>query len=306
MGNKNIPKFSREGNNQKTADNTIASSPRLGIRAALQDGAWEDEPQGLERESLTSIAAKFANGSNAVPAPARGVPRADGKQKRPPAYLSYLGAAFFTATVSGGMLYYFLTSGGLVNRVPSGGKAADTARTNQGGSRLPLQAIVIDAVPVSTSPPPAKGLGGIEIEGASKGQATARPNPAVLPPREEGGAVRRLEEERQPESRTPPAASAAPETATLSPRNDTGQRDVTSLPAAEIKTDERAEADRQPKKLSSDEEARMLKRASDLLGGNDFASARLIYKYLMEHGSAAGADFFKRLQSQDPGKTSAR
>jgi hypothetical protein len=50
-------------------------------------------------------------------------------------------------------------------------------------------------------------------------------------------------------------------------------------------------------KLPPEEEAKMLKRASDLMNQNDVASARLIYKYLGEHGSSAGESLFERTGS---------
>ena len=58
--------------------------------------------------------------------------------------------------------------------------------------------------------------------------------------------------------------------------------------------------DTQLPKLPADQEEKMLKRASTLLGQNDIAGARLIFQYLANHGSAGGA--FALAESYDPKK----
>ncbi len=48
----------------------------------------------------------------------------------------------------------------------------------------------------------------------------------------------------------------------------------------------------------------MLKRASALMSQNDIAGARLIFQYLVNHGSASGA--FALAESYDPKKWAGR
>ena len=56
-------------------------------------------------------------------------------------------------------------------------------------------------------------------------------------------------------------------------------------------------------RLTADQEEKMLKRASTLLGQNDIAGARLIFQYLAHHGSPRGA--FALAESYDPKKWAA-
>ncbi len=94
-----------------------------------------------------------------------------------------------------------------------------------------------------------------------------------------------------------PLAGAAPLPAPVFTR----QEDREAKPAEISKPDtSAAKRDAQLAKLPADQEEKMLKRASTLMGENDIAGARLIFQYLVNHGSAAGA--FALAESYDPKK----
>ena len=94
-----------------------------------------------------------------------------------------------------------------------------------------------------------------------------------------------------------PLAGAAPLPAPVFTRKE----DQEAKPAESSKPDtSAAKRDAQLAKLPADQEEKMLKRASTLMGENDIAGARLIFQYLVNHGSAAGA--FALAESYDPKK----
>ncbi len=76
-------------------------------------------------------------------------------------------------------------------------------------------------------------------------------------------------------------------------------RDV-SLPARDKADPGATKRGTQLPKLPAEQEDKMLKRGSTLLGQNDIAGARLIFQYLANHGSAGGA--FAFAESYDPRK----
>jgi hypothetical protein len=112
---------------------------------------------------------------------------------------------------------------------------------------------------------------------------------------------------------TPPRKYPA-RTASLTPPPGTALLD-TAIPGARYAPDEKPAAangksekgavvpDVQLASLAPAQEAKMLARASELMNQNDIAGARLVYQYLANHGSSAGA--FALAESYDARKWAA-
>ena len=110
---------------------------------------------------------------------------------------------------------------------------------------------------------------------------------------------------KEPDTRSKTAAIAPveePTPAAPMPALVAGPRNLQEVrPPASDKADPGAtKRDTQLPKLPAEQEDKMLKRASTLLGQNDIAGARLIFQYLANHGSAGGA--FALAESYDPRK----
>jgi hypothetical protein len=338
MGTNNGSKFSRAEAIERAIDEKKSSSANLGFNTYIQSAALELESELLERESLVSLAARLKSSSgSAVPAPApngRGtsddgwhavlkVPFPDLEIKRNMlrGAAPYLGAALFMAALSGGVFYYLLNASSTGDRIgaspsPPREPQANSASSNGRGAfvvgdwesvrkaknleRLgptPKPAFLVDSV---ISAPPAPSLPASDPNRiSSNGSLDSAKTPAQQTAATDSTAP----------SLPPPGDAVAAEhsegrAASLMPAQNTA---MTANPIEKDNNNHGPKAaDPQLVKLTPDEEARMLKRASDLLSQNDFASARLIYKYLLEHGSTVAESLYNRAKVLEGASTAGR
>lgn len=252
--------------------------------------------------------------------------------KRPrklfPSILSYLAIAIVSGGISGGALLYFLLHYAVPHDTETSSALSSAPGVGEGEtSDRPVieRSLSFNPVSKAVSLPP----DGVERQGGPAGNASGQPLPAelnrkavevmdptgILPATngadakepDAGSNPATVAPAEKPDARSKTAAIApleepAPTPAAPTPTLVPAPKDLQEgRPPASDKADLGAtKRDTQLPKLPAEQEDKMLKRASTLLGENDIAGARLIFQYLANHGSASGA--FALAESYDPKK----
>ena len=253
-----------------------------------------------------------------------------GKRQRKlfPSILSYLAIAILSGGISGGALLYFLLHYAVPHDTETSSALSSPPGVGEGEtSDRPVIERSLSFTPVSkaVSLPP----GGVERQDGPAGNASGPSLPAELNRK----AVEVMDptgilpattsaDAKEPDASSTPATIAPAEkpdarskTAAIAPLEEPAPTPAAPTPAlvpapkslqegrppASDKADLGAtKRDTQLPKLAPEQEDKMLKRASTILGQNDIAGARLIFQYLANHGSAGGA--FALAESYDPKK----
>ena len=237
-----------------------------------------------------------------------------------PSILSYLAIAILSGGISGGALLYFLLHYAVphdteASSAPSSapgageGEASDRSAIERSLSFSPVsKAVSLPSDGVGRQNGPAGNAGGPSLPAELNRKAVEVMDPTgILPSTTDADA-------KEPDAGSKTAAIAPAEkpdarskTAAIAPLEATpalvpAPKDLREgRPPASDKADLGAtKRDTQLPKLPAEQEDKMLKRASTLLGQNDIAGARLIFQYLANHGSAGGA--FALAESYDPKK----
>lgn len=209
-----------------------------------------------------------------------------------PSIMPYLAVAIMCGVVSGGVLLYFMVRQSMPLDEEAG--AQQIERAIGPGEAF---AHVSPSQATSDSPPSAQGS-----DNPSRALAAASndANEKVADANSAPSFFSAVDADAKDQSFRPDARPANP---TAMPEA------IASLKASpETSQNSASGAGLDPKanhpKLTSDQEKKMLKRATDLLAQYDIAGARLIFHYLANHGSAKGA--FGLAESYDPKKWSGR
>ena len=252
--------------------------------------------------------------------------------KRPrrlvPSILSYLAIAILCGGISGGALLYFLlhyavphdteTSSALSSPPEVGeGETSDRSVIQRSLSFNPVsKAVSLPPDGVERHDPPAGKASGPSLPAEVNRKAVEVMDPTGILPATNGPDAKEPDagsktvastaaDAKEPDTRSKTAAIAPveePIPATPIPALVSGPKNLqegraSASDKADLGTTKR---DALLPKLSAEQEDKMLKRASTLLGENDIAGARLIFHYLANHGSAGGA--FALAESYDPKK----
>ncbi|HWJ17382.1 MAG TPA: hypothetical protein VNR65_01520 [Geobacterales bacterium] len=253
-----------------------------------------------------------------------------GKRSRKlfPSILSYLAIAILSGGISGGALLYFLlhyavphdteTSTALSSAPGVGeGETSDRPVIERSLSFTPVsKAVSLPQDGVERQNAPTGNAGGPSLPAELNRKAVEVMDPTGILPATTGPDAKEPDagsktfastgaDAKQPDIRRKTAAIAPveePTPAAPMPALVPAPKDLQEgRPPASDKADPGVtKRDTQLPKLSAEQEDKMLKRASTLLGENDIAGARLIFHYLANHGSAGGA--FALAESYDPKK----
>jgi hypothetical protein len=222
-----------------------------------------------------------------------------------PSLLPYLAIAVLSGGISGGGLLYFLLHYAVPRDTETSTTASPRIVEGEGAARSTIErSLSFSPVPKPVSLPP-ESMERQDDPGSASGQS--------LPP----------ELNRNPVEVMDPAGAAPATTVASAKEASIGSKTAAIPPIAEaapmpapvpgpseLREEKPAESDKanvgatkpesQLPRLPVDQEEKMLKRASTLLGQNDIAGARLIFQYLAHHGSPRGA--FALAESYDPKK----
>jgi hypothetical protein len=227
-----------------------------------------------------------------------------------PSLLPYLAIAILSGGISGGGLLYFLLHYAVPRDTETSTVAAPRSVEGEVAARPTIErSLSFSPVPKPVSLPPDSVERQDDPAGSASGQS--------LPPELNRNAVEVMDptgaipaatdasaKEPSVGSKTaaiPPIVEAAPMSAPVPSPNELREE----KPAESNKADLGApKPETRLPRLPADQEEKMLKRASTLLGQNDIAGARLIFQYLAHHGSPRGA--FALAESYDPKKWAGR
>jgi TPR repeat protein len=226
-----------------------------------------------------------------------------------PSLLPYLAIAILSGGISGGGLLYFLLHYAVPRDTETSIAAAPRIAESEVAARPTIErSLSFSPVPKRVSLPPDSVERQDDPAGSASGQSLPpelnRNAVEVMDPAGALPAANASAKERSAGSKTasiPPIVEAAPMAAPVPSPNELRQE----KPAESNKADLGApKPETQLPRLPADQEEKMLKRASTLLGQNDIAGARLIFQYLAHHGSPRGA--FALAESYDPKKWAGR
>jgi len=218
--------------------------------------------------------------------------------------LPYLAVAIICGGISGGALLYLL----LHYAVPQAAETSDAAPVSDRAAHE--QSASFNSAPKDGLSPPAR------VGRSQDGLTENASNPSAPPAAD-----------RKPFEVSDAAGSAPSDVDATAKGADVGNKIATISPLVEaapmppplsspreLREEKPPESDKADlgvtkretrlPKLPADQEEKMLKRASTLLGQNDIAGARLIFQYLVNHGSAGAA--FALGESYDPKKWTGR
>ncbi len=244
-----------------------------------------------------------------------------------PSILSYLAIAILSGGISGGALLYFLLhyavphdteSSSALSSAPGAGEGETSDRPviERSLSYTPVsKAVSLPADGVERRDGPALNASGSSPPAESNRKAVEVMDPTGILPATTAADAKEPDagsktvssksaDSKEPETRSKTAAiapveeptPAAPIPALVAPK----ALQEGPLPASDKADPGAAKRVTPLPKLPAEQEDKMLKRASILLGQNDIAGARLIFQYLANHGSAGGA--FALAESYDPKK----
>jgi hypothetical protein len=304
-------------------DKKKSSPASLTVDSYGQAGPLEAEPPPFYHESLRSLAAKLQSGLSPWSHYSRPpnidqelteggrYPAAIGQGETFKGYWTYISVALLTAAISCGVVLFLLRTYSGDSRVTAlrappaegqtgSGSPADrnapvlrgqpadrnTEDPAQFGRNVQAPALASSANPVPAMFPPlmtdTRPVTTNENQDSLREWASRRDSlyPRTSPPRISGAVTEGNRPEHQ--SAAAPARKPAQAVRMETALEKGGKNQI-------LKEENKSAA-----KLPTDEEAKMLKRASDLMDQADVASARLIYKYLGEHGSSTGESLFER------------
>ena len=223
-----------------------------------------------------------------------------------PSLLPYLAIAILSGGISGGGLLYFLLHYAVPRDTETSTTAAPRIAEGEVAARPAIErSLSFSPVPKPVSLPPDSVEHQDDPAASASGQSLPPElNRNAVEVMDPAGAVPATTDASAKESSVgsktaaiPPIVEAAPMPAPVPSPNELREE----KPAESNKADLGAtKPESQLPRLPADQEEKMLKRASTLLGQNDIAGARLIFQYLAHHGSPRGA--FALAESYDPKK----
>ena len=226
-----------------------------------------------------------------------------------PSLLPYLAIAILSGGISGGGLLYFLLHYAGPRDTETSPVAAPRIVEGEATRSAIERSLSFSPVPKPVSLPPESVERQDDPAGSASGQS--------LPPESNRNAVEVMDPAGAIPATTDASAkepSVGSKTAAIPPIVEAAPMPTTVPSPNELREEKPAESNRadlgatktesQLPRLPVDQEEKMLKRGSTLLGQNDIAGARLIFQYLAHHGSPRGA--FALAESYDPKKWAGR
>jgi hypothetical protein len=223
-----------------------------------------------------------------------------------PSLLPYLAIAILSGGISGGALLYFLLHYAVPRDTETSTVAAPRAVEGEVAAHPAIErSLSFSPIPKPVSLPADSVEHQDEPPGSAGGQSPpADLNRNAVDVTDPAGAVPATTDA------SAKVSSVGSKTAAIPPIVEAAPMPAPVPSPHEIREEKPAESNRadlgatkletQLPRLPVDQEEKMLKRASTLLGQNDIAGARLIFHYLAHHGSPRGA--FALAESYDPKK----
>jgi len=293
------------------------SQTGLSFESYGQTGPFEAERASLGSESIQSLLTKlkFSSNPHSNYPPPPGMYQDPGDEQAYPfktqknilrEFRLYIFVALLTAVLSGGVFFLILKTYSLDKKINEV-RAAPKERQTGSGLSIHQPGFVLHGEPLDRASEDVLSEPDVQSPALHNGSAYPAPIVTPQPNTDHKTAIYEIGQAKQtgiPDPRNAPepiprleSGESAPghqstQISSLKPASKTAQ----PLETERLRVEDNqtpAVANKSAAKLRPEEEAKMLTRASDLMKQNDVASARLIYKYLEEHGSVAAKSLYE-------------